>query len=864
MRNLCLNNRKSGAFFFCWILLVAQQLTAQNVWVNNGATVMNTSGVTVVVNGGVINQNSGTFDNSGEMIVTGNWINNAGNTAFINSSPGKVTLNGGNQQITGTDITNFFRLELAGTGIKSLVNIYTVIEDSLILNDREFDLDTNTAFVTNPSAGIITRTTGFCSSLQNGGLARNTLSTATYLFPVGSSLGTTRYRPVEITPNNASANVYKVRMANVDATSEGFNIATKEPAICSVNNLYYHKIWQLTGSTPADIAFYYDVTLDGSFSTAAHWQNMPQWEDMLFTTNNVVTSPALSSITKYSWNSFLPYYEYALAVTTPPVSLTTTPSPPTICSYDTLHFQATNGYVNYDFYLNGNLVQSSATDTLSLTGLSTGDSVYVVITDAQSCNAQSMAINNITVNPQPTVTISSVPNDTVCSGTSVTLSGSGASTYVWNNGITDATPFTATSSSAYTVIGVDTNGCSDTASINLIVNPKPVVTANALPSTVVCAQDTLLLYGSGANVYTWDNGITDSIPFVVNTSAIYTVIGVDTNGCSDTITISVTVNPLPTVTILTNPNDSICLGDSTQVSASGNATTYTWNNGQTATSYYITPSADSTIILTGTDANGCQNSDTLTVRVLPIPTLTLSADTAICLYSTIQLQATGNNIGYITWNNGSTLDDSTSLNPLATPDTTITYIAVAGVGNCTVSDTIVVSVLPLPNVNAGNDTTILFGQEAGILATADSGSYTWTPTDGLSCSDCLNPLASPVSDTEYILTVTDSNGCINSDTVWIYIDLECADLFVPNVFTPNGDGDSDMIRVLNKLCVSSMEFQIFDRWGNRVYYSTNAEDAWDGSYKGARAETGVYVYVLKATLTNEKEVSKTGNITLLK
>ena len=194
------------------ILIIAQNIFAQNIWINNGATVMNTSGVDVVINGGVLNQANGTIDNSGTMHITGNWTNNAGNTAFIPTSPGKVILEGANQQIQGTDITEFFRLELSGTGIKSLVDIYTIIDDSLILNDREFDLDTNTAFVTNPSTGIITRTTGFCSSLQNGGLARTTNSTSTYLFPMGSSLGTARYRPVEITPNNNATNVFKVRI----------------------------------------------------------------------------------------------------------------------------------------------------------------------------------------------------------------------------------------------------------------------------------------------------------------------------------------------------------------------------------------------------------------------------------------------------------------------------------------------------------------------------------------------------------------------------------------------------------------------------------------------------------------------------
>jgi len=876
-------------------------LNAQNVWVNNGATVMNTANVHIVVKGGVINQNNGTFDNSGTMHVTGDWTNNANNTDFINSSPGKVILEGATQQITGTNATTFNILELAGTGTKQLRLVSTTIEDSLILNDKEFDLDTNTAYVTNTNVGIITRTTGFCSSLVDGGLARNTNSISSYLFPVGSSVGTPRYRPIDMKPTNTTANTFKVRMANVDASTESYNITNIDTTLCSVNNLFYHRIYQLNGTSSADITMYYDSLADGYYNTAAHWQNTPRWEDMLSTSNVYAASPSFSTVTKTAWSNFSPYYPYALALTKPIINVTTVPSTPTVCIGDTIQFHATPGMTNYDFYVNGTIVQSSTDSILLVSNLTTGDSVYVIASDWRTCNGVSNVINSIIINPAPTVTITSSPSSTLCVGDTLILTGNGATTYSWNNGITDNTPFVVTTSnnyivtgfngscsdtaqisitvntlpivtatasppttlcigdtlnltgngattyswtngvidntpfvvttsSNYIVTGTDANGCSDTAQISITVNPPPTVTITSSPSSTLCVGDTLTLTGNGATTYSWNNGITDNTPFVVTTSSNYIVTGAngscsdtaqisiivntlptvtttaspmntlcvgdtltltgngastyswnngitdntpfiastsnnyivtgtDANGCSDTAQIAITVNALPTVTISAT-NNSLCSGDSTQVSANGTATSFLWNNNSSTTSFVLTPTADSTLILTGTDANGCSNIDSLTISLSQSPTVIVSNDTAVCLSSSIQLNANGSNISTIIWNNGSSLNDSTITNPIATPTSTTTYIATVSNGSCSSADTITISVLPNPTLNAGNDTTIISGGTVNLNASSNGFTFIWSPSDWLSCTNCQNPIATPEITTEYYVTVTDANVCI--------------------------------------------------------------------------------------------------------
>lgn len=270
---------------------------------NNGAGILSTTDAIIYVNGGVLNNPNGTFDNSGYMEVKGDFTNDGLNTGFINSSPGLVVLSGPSQTINGSDIIKFHDLSLQGTGIKSL-DIDAIVEDSLALNDRELATDINTMYVTNPDTDIITRTTGFVSSLDDGGLSRNTLSTQLYLFPVGSSAGTFRYRPVEIIPNLADSNTYKVRMANVDATSEGFDREIDDSSFCLINPEYYHRIGRINGVSPADITIFFDNVLDDNYTELGHWQNNPRWENT--NAENIINkvSPTLSSIQKLGWDEY--------------------------------------------------------------------------------------------------------------------------------------------------------------------------------------------------------------------------------------------------------------------------------------------------------------------------------------------------------------------------------------------------------------------------------------------------------------------------------------------------------------------------------------------------------------------------------
>ena len=165
-----------------------------------------------------------------------------------------------------------------------------------------------------------------------------------------------------------------------------------------------------------------------------------------------------------------------------------------------------------------------------------------------------------TVNAIPTVTASATAT-TVCAGDAVTLTGAGASTYAWDNGITNGVAFTPSATATYTVTGTDANGCANTANSTVTMYTLPAVTASASQS--ICPGSSVTLSGGGASTYSWNNGITNGVAFTPSATATYTVTGTDANGCVNTAYSTVTINALPTWGNLQWPaSGAICAGGS--------------------------------------------------------------------------------------------------------------------------------------------------------------------------------------------------------------------------------------------------------------------------------------------------------------
>ncbi|MGY8867350.1 MAG: fibronectin type III domain-containing protein, partial [Methylophagaceae bacterium] len=289
------------------------------------------------------------------------------------------------------------------------------------------------------------------------------------------------------------------------------------------------------------------------------------------------------------------------------VTVNALPAVPTITSGGPTTFCDGESVVLTSSEATGNVWSNGGTDQ-AITVTASG-SYTVEYTDANGCKATSAA-TAVTVNPIPTLDAGS--DQTVCAGSSITLSGSGAIAYSWDNGIIDNTAFVPSATTTYTVTGTDANNCTGTDDVVITVNSNPTVIAGL--DQTICAGESVTLTGSGATSYSWDNGIIDNTAFVPSSTTTYTVTGTDGAGCIRTDDVVVTVNPLPIVNA--GPDQTVCVGTSVTLAGSG-AATYSWDNGITDNTPFFV-SATTTYSLTGTDANSCSATDDIQVTVTAI------------------------------------------------------------------------------------------------------------------------------------------------------------------------------------------------------------------------------------------------------
>jgi len=305
------------------------------VIVNDGSYIHVQAAALLYDEGGAINQDNagiGTWQNHGTVELKGDWTNNSGSNAFTNVAPqGTFIMSGATQLITGSTPTYFDNLTLSGTGVKSQT-VDARVTAVLELNDRELSTRDYVMYVTNPAVGAILRTgqpnqstaNGFVSSSTSGRLWRNTNSTGSYLFPVGSTLPVKRYRPVSLTPASAAAHTFGSRFVNNDPTPDGWDRALRDPNINAVLPDWYQKINRVSGSSPVTITLYYDFITDNIISYAnllmTEWGfNAPDiWKDMGVVSFVAAASPNLASTTKAAWNTFSTE-NFSLAVMSSPL-----------------------------------------------------------------------------------------------------------------------------------------------------------------------------------------------------------------------------------------------------------------------------------------------------------------------------------------------------------------------------------------------------------------------------------------------------------------------------------------------------------------------------------------------------------------
>lgn len=454
----------------------------------------------------------------------------------------------------------------------------------------------------------------------------------------------------------------------------------------------------------------------------------------------------------------------------------------------------------------------------------------------------------------------SASSASVCAGTTTTLTASGASSYTWspvatlNNPNSSSPLATPLNTITYSVVATNSLGCTGTGTIAVIVHQLPTVSAVSSP-TAICLNETALLTGSGALTYTWSTNATGATLTVSPSgNTVYTVTGSDANGCVNSGTVSVTVNQPPLVTI--SAVSSVCGGQSATLSAGG-AITYLWNTTETSAAITVTPSTTTSYTVIGTSAEGCKDTSAYTVDVIITPTLAISGPSVSCSGDEVTFTASGSDTGYA-WNTG---DLTPSISYSFTGDTVLTVSS--GISPCIGTASYTLTVHPLPAASAtASPASVIYGTSSQ-LAGSGGGGYQWTPATGLSCSTCVNPVAQPTASTVYTLEVTSEYGCKSYTTVLVEVDLICGELFAPSAFSPNGDGNNETWTVYGN-CIQTIQCDIFNRWGQKVFSITSPGEAWDGTLNGIAQNSGVFIYLVNATFINGDTKSQKGNFTLVK
>ncbi|HHG83726.1 MAG TPA: T9SS type B sorting domain-containing protein, partial [Bacteroidetes bacterium] len=377
-----------------------------------------------------------------------------------------------------------------------------------------------------------------------------------------------------------------------------------------------------------------------------------------------------------------------------------------------------------------------------------------------------------------------------------------------------------------------------------------------------------LLGVTGASTYSWMPSTSLSNATAANpyafpaTNTTYIVLGTDIWGCKDTDSIFVEVLPAPIAQAWGGA--TICADSSIQLFASGGSS-YLWSPANlfqdpTLQNPIATLSSTSDLVVTVFAANGCDNQDTVSVTVTPTPTVEAYGGGLVCLGRETTLLAIAD--GSIVWSTGDTMRHTHVYT-----DTSTYYTVVSFENDCpSKPDTVFVTIddqLPIAAFHATPDsgwiplTTTFYNQSQG------ASTYEWTFGDG-HVSNEFEPVHT-FADTGRFnvqLIAYNANGCPDTAYQKVIVGADFT-IWVPNAFTPNGDGDNDYFNT-PWIGVKEFHIMIYDRWGMLIYESYNPDFQWYGVFKGTGCQEGVYTYVIDARGYLSEKVRKAGTVTLMR
>ena len=514
-----------------------------------------------------------------------------------------------------------------------------------------------------------------------------------------------------------------------------------------------------------------------------------------------------------------------------------------------------------------------------------GGTYTTTVTDANNC---SLSTSN-TIN-QPSAISFGAQNITnvSCAGSSdgvaqITVSGgTGAYTYTWN-GVNGSNPQTGLAANTYNVIVTDANSC--TASTSVLITEPGAIFVTLLPHDVKCfggndgSIDAAVSGGTPGYFYVWSDtqaGTSDTML----TAGLYTITVFDSRNCS--------------VSSSTNVNQPTVLGvsaTSTQVSCAGSVDgiinavanggtspfSYTLMQGgsalQTNTSGNFTGLNSGNYDVDVVDANGCPATTPVFIAAPVADVYTYTVDSTSCFgsdYTDGAVHVDGQPIQNQPFQygiDGGALSFSGDIYNLSAGNHVVNAVNHWG---CATNIPIVIPE-PLNGVADvfPHDTTLQLGESIQLnsffspFPASTITSYSWSPSIGLNCIDCASPLVTPFNHlTQYTLTITYNGHCVASTGLTISVENHLK-TFIPNSFSPNGDGNNDEFRIYGE-GIKLIDLKVFNRWGEKVFETDNQLQGWDGTFKGEVQNPSVFAYWVRITFLDDKKVDRVGSVTLIR
>lgn len=515
------------------------------------------------------------------------------------------------------------------------------------------------------------------------------------------------------------------------------------------------------------------------------------------------------------------------------------------------------------------LMWSDGVTTQNRTQLNAGN-YSVLLTDANQCTAT----QSINIGALPPISTMISKTDATCYGSTtgeidLTISGGTAPfQYTWNTGA-GTQDLHHVSAGVYDVLVQDVNNCA--ATNTAVIYEPTAITITDSTSDVKCyggnegAISLSVTGGAAPYTYQWSNTATSQNLTGV-TAGSYAVTVSDAQHCNKVVTNLLVNQPQQmNADALTYSAGCSGTGGAVHLDVTGGTPPYSYQWSTNDTSEYIHDLASGTYTATVVDVRGCHVTKSAIVSEATPLVLQAAVQNTSCpevSNGNIQLTATGGTPAYVyDWSNG---DNTATIEHLAQGIYTVT---VSDIHHCSATATYPVQYDYILTAQANASLTTTAGQAVTLTGQTNEdhlNSYSWSPSFGVQCASCSETQVIPSSSTTYNLAVADENGCTATDSVAIEVKNISA-LFVPNAFTPNNDGNNDVLQVYgDKSTIEYFEFKLFNRWGEKVYETSSTRFNWDGSYRGSPAENGVYIYLMKVVFVDGSKSDYKGSVTLIR